>query len=132
MDLAKISVIVNLAVPKNEKQMCSILGHTGYYRKFIQGYALITAPLEKLLKKEVAFFWDDECQKSFEILKEKMVSVPILDFPDWTKELYIHVDASSIALGVVLTQPSEGDIDHPIAFASRKLSSVEQNYATTK
>jgi hypothetical protein len=54
-----------------------------------------------------------------EILKEKMVTKPILVFLDWSKEFHVHVDASSIALEEVLTQPGEGDIDHPIAFASR-------------
>jgi hypothetical protein len=67
-----------------------------------------------------------------DILKENMVTTPILAFPDWSKEFHVHVDASSIALGAVLTQPGEGDIDHPISFASRKLSYSEQNYNTTE
>ena len=58
--------------------------------------------------------------------------VPILVFPDWNKEFHVHVDASSVALGVVLVQPGEGDLDHPIAFASRKLSFAEKNYTTTE
>jgi hypothetical protein len=61
-----------------------------------------------------------------------MVTAPILVFPDWSKEFHVHVDASSIALGEVLAQPGEGDIDHPLAFASRKLSTVEINYTTTE
>ena len=61
-----------------------------------------------------------------------MVTVPILIFPDWKKEFHVHVDASSIALGVVLAQPGAGQIDHPISFASRKLSTVEKNYTTTE
>jgi hypothetical protein len=44
----------------------------------------------------------------------------------------VHVDASSIALGAVLAQPGEGDIDHPLAFSSRKLSTTEINYTTTE
>ena len=58
------------------------LVHTGYYRKFIRGYADITSPMEKLLKKYVKFQWNAECQKSLDVLKEKMVSTPILVFPD--------------------------------------------------
>jgi hypothetical protein len=50
-----------------------------------------------------------------------MVTAPILVFLDWSKEFHIHVDAYSIALGGVLAQPEEGEIDHPLAFASRKL-----------
>ena len=57
-----------------------------------------------------------------------MASAPILVFPDWNKEFHVHVDASSIALGVVLVEPGEGDLDHPIAYAGRKLSFAEQNY----
>ena len=51
-----------------------------------------------------------------------MVDSPILVFPDWNKELNFHVDASCIALGVVLKQPGVGEIDHPIDFVSKKLS----------
>jgi hypothetical protein len=78
--------------------------------------------MEKLLKKDTMFHWNDECQQSLDILKEKMVTTPILVFPNWSKELHVHVDAYSISLGVVLTQPGQGDIDHPIAFARRNLS----------
>jgi hypothetical protein len=65
-------------------------------------------------------------------LTEKMVTTPILLFPDWDKTTHVHVDASSIALGAILVQPGEGDLDHPIAFASRKLAESEKNYNTTK
>ena len=61
-----------------------------------------------------------------------MASAPILVFLDWNKEFHVHVDASSIVLGVVLAQPGEGDLDHPITYASRKLSFAEQNYTMTK
>ena len=61
-----------------------------------------------------------------------MASAPILVFPDWNKEFHVHVDASSIMMGVVLAQPGEGYLDHLIAFTSRKLSFTEKNYTTTK
>jgi hypothetical protein len=61
-----------------------------------------------------------------------MVTVPILVFPNLSKEFNVHVDAYSIALGEVLTQPREGDIDHPLSFASRNLSTTEINYTTTE
>jgi len=59
--------------------------------------------MAKMLKKDVTFCWDDDCQKSLDTLKEKMVTVLILVFLDWKKEFHVHVDASCIALGVVLT-----------------------------
>ena len=61
-----------------------------------------------------------------------MASAPTLVFPDWNKEFHVHVDASSIAPGVVLAQLGEGDIDCPISFASRNISSTENNYTTTQ
>jgi hypothetical protein len=61
-----------------------------------------------------------------------MVTAPIMVFSDWTKEFHVHVDASSIYLGVVLTDPGEGDIYHPLAFDSSKLSTTKLNYTTTE
>ena len=58
----------------------------------------------------------EECQKAFIELKEKLVIAPILVFLDWSMEFHVHVDASSIALGSVLTQLGEGELDHPISF----------------
>ena len=75
--------------------------------------------MDKILKKDVTFQWNEESQKSLDILKENMVVAPILVFLDWNKEFHVHVDASCIALGVVLAQPGAGEIDHPISFASR-------------
>ena len=82
---------------------------------------MITAPIEKFLKKYVAFVWIPECQGSFDTLKAKMASVPILVFPYWNKEFHVHVDASSVALEVVLVQPGNDDLDHPIYFESQNL-----------
>lgn len=89
-------------------------------------------PIEKLLKKDSILCWDEQCQCSLDVLKENMVVIPISLFSNWKKEFHIHVDVSSNALGVVITQVSEGEMDHPIAFVSRKLSKVEKNYSTTK
>jgi hypothetical protein len=61
-----------------------------------------------------------------------MVTTPILVFPYWEKTFHVHVDGSTIALGEILAQLGAGDLDHPIAFASRKLSDSEKNYNTTK
>ena len=82
MDPVKIAIIVNLPPPTSVKQLRTTLGHTGYYRKFIKGYAQITAPMENQLKKDIKFEWTPECQESFDILKENMVTAPILVFPD--------------------------------------------------
>jgi hypothetical protein len=61
-----------------------------------------------------------------------MVTTPILLFPDWEKTFHVHVDASAITLGEIIVQPGVGDLDHPITFASRKLSESKNKYNNTK
>jgi hypothetical protein len=132
VDPSNISIIVDLPPPTSVRQLRTALGHTGYYKNFIKGYAHITTPMEKLLNKDNKFQWTEECQQRFDTLKNKMVTAPILVFPNWSKEFHVHVDASSISLGEVLAQPGVGDIDHPLAFSSRNLSTAEINYTTTE
>ena len=69
---------------------------------------------------------------SIRVLKEKIVTASILVFLNWKKEFHVHVDASCIALGAVLTQAGEGELDHHIAFVSSNLSKVEKHYSMTK
>ena len=88
--------------------------------------------MEKLLRKDTNYQWSDECQHGLDTLKENMVTAPILVFPKWKKTFHVHVDASVIALGDILAQPGTRDLDHPIAFASRKLLDSEQNYNMTE
>ena len=85
VDLANIALILSLPPPTNVKILRTTLRHMGYYRKFIRRYAAITVPMEKLLKKYVAFEWTLECQGSFNTLKAKMASALILVFPNWNK-----------------------------------------------
>ena len=66
------------------------------------------------------------------MLKAKMASAPIFVFPEWNQEFHVHVDASYVALRVVLAQPGEGDLDHPISLTSRKVSFTEKNCMTTE
>ena len=61
VDPAKIAIIVNLPPPATVKQLRTTLGHIGYYRKFIKVYAQITAPMEKLLKRDAKYAWTEEC-----------------------------------------------------------------------
>eukprot|EP00253_Pinus_taeda_P032512 PITA_32512 len=100
VDPAKVTVILNLESPKNVKQLRATLRNTRYYRKFIKGYAQITMPMEELLKKYVMVCWDEDCQCSLDVLKENMVTSPILVFLKWKKEFHVHLDVYCIALGM--------------------------------
>ena len=77
--------------------------------------------MEKLLKKDVKFIWNEQCQEILNVLKDNMVSAPILVLPYWNKEFHVHDNALFVVLGIVLEQPGEGALDYPITFASRKL-----------
>jgi hypothetical protein len=132
VDPAKVLVIVNMPPLTSAKQLRSMLGHIGYYRRFIRRYENITTLLENLLKKAEVFQWTPECDKAFETLKDKLNTTPILIFPNWENEFHVHVDSSGISLGVILMQPRDGAMDHPIYFVRRKLSQAKNNYITTE
>jgi hypothetical protein len=72
---------------------------------FIKGYAQITTPMEKLFNKEDKFQWNEDCHKCLDTLKKKLATATILIFLYWEKEFHVHLDASSIYLGVLLSQP---------------------------
>ena len=85
VDPAKKVLILSFPPPTNVKMLQETLGHMGYYRKFIRGYVAITAPMEKLLKKDAIFNWSPKCQGIFDTLRAMMASAPILVFLYWNK-----------------------------------------------
>lgn len=68
--------------------------------------------------------------KDFEMLKKRLVKAPILRFPYWSKKFHAHIDASTIAVGAILIQLGDDNMDHPNAYTSRKINKYEKNYLT--
>jgi hypothetical protein len=97
----------------------------GYYRRFIEGFSKIARPLTALLAKKVEFKWTLACQESFEMLKQKLTTTPVLVLPDVHKPFSVYCDASYTRLGYVLMQ--EGKV---VAYSSRQLKVHEKNYPT--
>lgn len=118
-------------VPKNPKEIKQFLGLVGYYRKFIKDFSKIAKPLTCLLQKSSTFQWTSEQQHSFETLKSKLLSQPVLIYPDWNKSFILTTDASNEAIGAILSQGTIGK-DKPLAFASRTLNKAETRYSTTE
>src|SRR3954451_15510950 len=126
----KVQMIADWPEPKNIKEVMSFLGLCNYYRRFIKGYLAISAPITNLLRKDREFEWSTEINDAFRQLKEQMSVVPVLAIPDSKKEFIVTTDVSDFTIGVVLSQGNDRGQLQPIAFESRKLSPVEQNYAT--
>jgi hypothetical protein len=125
VDPAKVKEIMEWSVPTTVTEIRSFLGLAGYYRRFIEGFFKIAKPMTLLLEKGREFKWDEKCQDSFDQLKKRLMSPPVLDMPDLQKGFDIYCDACGQGLGCVLMQ--EG---HVIAYASRQLRKHELNYPT--
>ncbi|XP_058766107.1 uncharacterized mitochondrial protein AtMg00860-like [Vicia villosa] len=82
VDPSKVEAVVNWDRPRSVTEVRSFLGLAGYYRRFIMGFAKLALPLTKLTRKEVAFEWNSECEQSFQKLKKKLTTAPVLVTPD--------------------------------------------------
>jgi len=125
VDPTKIEAVVNWRQPSNVSEIRSFLGLAEYYRRFIENFSTIAKPLTNLLKNDTKFVWDEKCEKSFQLLKEKLTTTPVLTLPDIHKDFVVYCGASKNGLGCVLMQ--EGKV---VAYASRQLKVHEQNYPT--
>ncbi|KAF4649982.1 hypothetical protein FOL47_001541 [Perkinsus chesapeaki] len=122
-----VEKILKESPPKSVKGVRRFLGMTGYFRKFIKGYAHLVKPLTLLTKKDAQFVWSQECQEAYEKVLDLLVERPCLGLPDWDKTFTLETDASAYGIGAVLLQ--EG---HPIAYASKTLSETEQEYSASE
>ncbi|KAF5808599.1 putative nucleotidyltransferase, Ribonuclease H [Helianthus annuus] len=125
VDPAKVEAVMNWQEPKTPTEIHSFLGLAGYYRRFIENFSRIAAPLTSLTKKKVKFVWGPKQQESFDILKQKLSNAPVLTLPEGTEEFVVYCDASHTGMGCVLMQ--KGKV---IAYASRQLKVHEKNYTT--
>ncbi|CAA7051075.1 unnamed protein product [Microthlaspi erraticum] len=131
LDRAKVDVMLQLPVPKTVKDIRSFLGHAGFYRRFIKDFSKIARPLTRLLCKETDFEFDEECHKSWTLLKDALVSAPIVQAPNWDHPFEIMCDASDYAVGAVLGQKIDKKLN-VIYYASKTMDDAQCKYATTE
>ena len=117
----KSSCHERLACSKSIHDIRAFLGTTSYYRRIISGYADIAKPLHKLTEKKQTYDWTPQCQAAFDKLKQKLISAPVLAYPDPAKPFLLDCDCSGFALGSVLSQTHDNQ-EHPVAYYSRTLS----------
>lgn len=126
-----IAAVREFPIPETVRDVRRFLGMASYYRRFIPQFAKIAQPLHALTKKDIVFKWTQQCQEAMDILKLKLISAPVLAYPDFERPFILETDASIQGLGVVLSQVREDGRSHPVAYASRALSPSEKNYGIT-
>ena len=134
----KVKAIVEFPQPTDSKSVRRFIGMINFYRRHIRNLAAIARPLTALTRKdkttgrEIQFNWTTDCEKAFRVMKEKLVTAPVLRPPDLDRHFYVWTDASLEGFGAVLEQLDDDGQHHPIAYASRQTNSAEKKYAPTE
>src|SRR6266496_4705283 len=126
----RIKAILDLKPPENQKHIKSIMGMMNFYRRYIKNFSILAQPINRLLRKDTKFFWSKHCQESFDELKKRLSSPPILAFPQIHKKCTVTVDSSGSAVGYVITQPDEHNRPCIIDSGGCALSQSQAQWAT--
>ena len=94
LDRAKIEAVMNWERPKTPTEVRSFMGLAGYYQRFVKDFSKIATPLTKLTRKNEKYVWNDKCEESFQELKQRLVTAPVLVLPDKQGNFVIYSDAS--------------------------------------
>ena len=113
--------------PDGKTALRTFLGFVGWYRKFIHRFSQIAAPISDLLVGDAKFCWGESQQSAFEDLKKAVISSPVLQIPDVTKDFVVRPDGSAVGVGGTLLQ-DQGQGLKPCMFLSKKLSKAERNW----
>ncbi|GBM53776.1 Retrovirus-related Pol polyprotein from transposon 297 [Araneus ventricosus] len=119
-DPEKIKAVVDWARPETVHDLRSFLGLCTYYRRFLNNFFTIARPLHKLTEAKSNFNWTEECEKSFNSLKQALTSSPILTYPRTDKDFILDTDASNEGIGALLSQ-NIGNEERVIAYFSKSL-----------
>ncbi|CEP17044.1 hypothetical protein [Parasitella parasitica] len=123
----KVKVVKDWKAPVNKKGLLRFLGFAVFYHRFINSLSSKAKPLYALLKKDVDYIWDSKAKQAFDLIKQELISLPTLAYPNPQLPYDLHWDASDVVLGACVVQ-----MGRPIAFASKTLNSAESNYNTTE
>ncbi|UYV81678.1 K02A2.6-like [Cordylochernes scorpioides] len=127
-----LDTISAIKPPTNQKTLQSFLGAVNVYNNFIPDYARLRAPLNKLLKKDVKWNWDPDCQQAFTTLKESLTSKPVLHLYQVGLPCRLYCDASTQGIAGILKQVHPDGQVHPVQYFSRALRAHERNYTVSE
>ncbi|XP_044139657.1 uncharacterized protein K02A2.6-like [Bufo gargarizans] len=125
----KVKALTHAPTPRNVTQLRSYLGLLNYYHRFLPNLAHQLYPLHRLLDARAKWIWTDKCEEAFRLSKELILSSRVLVHYDLKKPVILACDASPYGLGAVLSHVMPDGKERPISFASRSLTSAEQNYS---
>jgi hypothetical protein len=126
-DMHKVSTVVDWPRPTNVTEVRQFLGLCNFFRRFVQGYSSLMAPLNRLLKKQIPWCWDEQCEGAWKHMNEVLTSAPVLKIPEPDKPYRLVCDASRVGVGAVLCQAGR-----PCAYFSRQMSDAERRYHITE
>jgi hypothetical protein len=106
VDPSKVQDVLSWKAPTSVSDIQSFLGLAEYYQKFIEGFSKISKPMTELLEKDKQFKWMPAYESSFQELKKRLTTAPVLVMPDMEKPFSIYCDASGQGLGCVLVTPT--------------------------
>jgi hypothetical protein len=95
VDLDRIEAIIEWSAPKNVTKVRSFMGLAGYYIRFITGFSRITHPIISLQRKKKKFEWTEDCERSFQQLKQLLTNAPILRIADLNEDFVVCTDVTS-------------------------------------
>ncbi|UYV71663.1 K02A2.6-like, partial [Cordylochernes scorpioides] len=128
---SKILAIRDWPKPKDKHELRSFLGLCTYYRRFVEGFADIAAPLHRLTEAKSTFHWNQDCEDAFVTLKGGLCSSPVLVYPQPGMRFVLDTDASNSGIGAVLSQVQDGE-ERVIEYYSKILTKPERNYCATR
>ena len=130
-DPEKVNAVKTWPVPTSGRDVQQFVGLVGYYRNYIQNFAIIAKPLYQLIERGSEFCWSEECSISFQELRSQLVAALILAFPDFSKPFLLDTDAGETGIGAVLSQEHD-DLERVVAYTSRTLSKAERKYCVIR
>jgi hypothetical protein len=128
----RVLAITEARRPTTIKELRRFIGMSSYYSACVRDFSTIAAPMFRLLMKNAAFEWTDECQTAWQTIKDSLAMDILVHHPDPTRPFFLYTDASDLGIGGSLEQFDEAGVTHSCGCFSKKFSSAETRYSTSE